>query len=286
MKNLLLPAVVLFSVLLASCSKYQINMVSSTNAVKDAQTGVFNVENDSVKISYSFYGNNAPVSIQVFNKSDKPLYIDWQSSAVVIGEKTISYANKNVPIRGDISGTTDTYNTGNRRSTVYPQYSYSSGSINAVAKLPDNVTFIPPHAQSNNVPLNITNGFINIPDSVLHKDQIGLIEQYSTVPVNVKTASFTKENSPLVFKSFLTVYTMQNNQPKPTLYEQEFFVSKLVNSSNNPKNLTDYQVQRGDYFISSKKTGYAKVMTGIGVAAAVGGIAVAGASADNSNNNQ
>lgn len=78
-KSLILPAAVLFSVLLTSCSKYQINMLSSTNAVKDEQTGVFNVENDSVKISYSFYGKNAPVSIQVFNKSDKPLYIDWQS---------------------------------------------------------------------------------------------------------------------------------------------------------------------------------------------------------------
>jgi len=282
MKNLLLPAVVLFSVILASCSKYQINMLSSTNAVKNEKTGVFNVENDSVKISYSFYGNNAPISIQVFNKLEKPLYIDWHSSAVVVGDKTISYENNNVPIKGDISGSTDTYNTGNRRNNVYPQYSYSSGSINAVAKLPDNVTFIPPHAQSNNVPLTVTNGFLNIPDSVLHKEQTGLIEEFSTVPVNVKTASFTKENSPLTFKSFLTVYTMQNNQPKPSLYEHEFFVSKLTNSNDNPKNLTDYQVQRGDYFYISKKTGYAKFMTGVAVVAVVGGIAVAGAAADNS----
>lgn len=282
MKNLLLPAVVLFSVLLASCSKYQINMLSSNNAVKDEKTGVFNVENDSVKISYSFYGNNAPVSIQVFNKLDKPLYIDWHSSAVVVGDKTISYANNNVPIKGDISGSTDTYNTGNRRNTVYPQYSYSSGSINAVAKLPDNVTFIPPHAQSNNVPLTVTNGFLNIPDSVLHKEQTGLIEEFSTVPVNVKIASFTKENSPLIFKSFLTVYTMQNNQPKPSLYEHEFFVSKIINSNDNPKNLTDYQLQRGDCFYISKKTGYAKFMTGVAVVAVVGGIAAAGVAADNS----
>lgn len=155
-----------------------------------------------------------------------------------------------------------------------------------MAKLPDNVTFIPPHAQSNNVPLTVTNGFLSIPDSLLHKEQTGLIEQYSTVPVNIKAANFTKHTSPLVFKSFLTVYTMQNNQPKPALYEQEFFVSKLVNSNNNPKNLTDYQVQRGDYFISSKKTGYAKFMTGVGVVAAVGGIAVAGAAADNTNTAQ
>jgi hypothetical protein len=286
MKKLLLPAAVLFSTWLVSCSKYQINMLSSTNAVKDEQTGVFKVENDSVKIFYSFYGKNAPVSIQVFNKSNKPLYIDWQSSAVVIGDKTISYANNNVPIQGDMSSSTDTYNTGNRRSnSAFPQqYSYSSGNINAVAKLPSNVTFIPPHAQSNNVPLNITDGFLSIPDSVLHKEQI--IEQHTNMPVNVKAVSFTKENSPLVFKSFLTVYTMQNNQPKPTLYEHEFFVSKLINSNNDPVYLRDYQAQRGDYFISTKKTGYAKVMTGIGVAAAVGGIAVAGAATDNSNNAQ
>jgi len=288
MKSLHLPAAVLLSVLLASCSKYQVNMLSSTNAVKDEQTGVFNVENDSLKISYSFYGENAPVGIQVYNKSNKPIYIDWQSSALVIGDKTVSYASKNIPINGDISGSTDTYSYGNRRNnSVFPQQSsYSSGNINAVAKLPENVTFIPPHARSNHVPVNIASGLIDIPDSLMHKQQSGLIEQYSTMPVNVKVASFTKETSPLKFKSYLTIYTLEGNQTKPVLYEQEFFVSKLINSNNNPRNLADYQVQRGDYFISSKKTGYAKFMTGVAVVAVVGGIAVAGAAADNTNTAQ
>lgn len=287
MKKLLLPATILVSVLFASCSKYQVNMLSSTNAVKNEQTGEFNVENDSVKISYSFYGQNAPVGIQVYNKSNKPLYIDWQSSAMVVGDKTISYANKNVPISGNISGVSDTYSTSNRGSNIaYPQSTYTSGSINAVAKLPESVTFIPPHAKGDFRPAYVTNGFLSVPDTMLHKEITGFIEEFSTVPVNVKVANFTKENSPLVFKSFLTLYTLQGNQPKPVLYEQEFFISKLVNSSSNPKDLTDYQVQRGDYFINSKKTGYAKVMTGIGIAAAVGGVAAVGASADNSNNTQ
>jgi len=289
MKNLLLPAVVLFSVMLASCSRYQINMLSSTNAVKDEQTGVFNVENDSVKISYSFYGKNAPVSIKVFNKSDKPLYIDWQSSAVVIGDETFSYADKNVPINGEINGSSSTYNITNRRtsSVVIPnKVSYSSASINAVAQLPSNTTFLPPHAQSSNVPLNLTNGFINLPDSLMHKEKIVYLEQYTTRPINVKAASFTKETSPLVFKSFITLYTLNNNQPKPVLYEHEFFVSRLLNTTANPKFLQDFQVQRGDYFISSKMTNYAKVMTGVALVGAAGGAVVADAATSNTNSQQ
>ena len=87
----LFPALALVACVLVSCSTYQVNVLSSTNTTKDDKTGVFNFENDSVKITYSFYGNNAPVSIQVFNKLDKPLYIDWQRSAAIIGDNAVSY---------------------------------------------------------------------------------------------------------------------------------------------------------------------------------------------------
>jgi len=289
MKNLILPAVVLFSVLLASCSKYQINTLSSTNAVKDEQTGVFNVENDSVKVSYSFYGKNAPVSIKVYNKSDKPLYIDWQSSAVVIGDKTFSYANQNIPINGEINGSASTYNLSDRRtsSIVLPnKISRSSASINVVAQLPSNTTFLPPHAQSGNVPLNLTNGFLNVPDSLMRKEKLNYMERYEVRPVNVKAASFTKENSPLVFKSFLTLYTINNNQNKPVLYEHEFYVSKMFSTTNNPNYFQDFQLPRGDYFFSSKKTGYAKVVTAVAIAGAAGGAVVADAALSSNSTNQ
>ncbi|HEX8607086.1 MAG TPA: hypothetical protein VF679_00445, partial [Pedobacter sp.] len=64
--NLCLSAVCFLSI--TSCSKYYISTLSSTNALKDERTGQFNIENDSVQVTYSFAGQNAPVKITVKNK--------------------------------------------------------------------------------------------------------------------------------------------------------------------------------------------------------------------------
>lgn len=268
MKKLIFSAVIL-SFVLTSCSKYQINMLSSTNTVKDEQTGNFDMVNDSVKISYSFYGVNAPVKIQVYNKMDKPLYVDWQRSAAIIGEKVISYATGEIPIKGNI--TTDSYKLDRTTSISY-------GDINAVATLPKDVSFIPPHAQISKTLFNITKGFINVADSNMKVVEMHYIdEEHNVKEIKVKSASFSKEASPLAFKSYLTVYIAESTGNKAINYQHEFYVSNLISTGTNPKNLEDFQAKRGDYFINTKKTGYAKVMTGAGIAAAVGAVAATSA---------
>jgi hypothetical protein len=243
MKKYILPFASLLCVL-ASCSRYQASTISSTNIIKDERTGTFNMENDSVKISYSFYGINAPVEIQVYNKLDKPLYIDWQKSAVIVGDNAVSYAGKDVHINGNIDASS--YRIGSVSS--------SSGNLSAVATLPTDVTFLPPHSRISNVPLTVVDGLLNVPDSALAATQLYYVDANlgGSVAVRAKQAKFTPETSPLKFKSYLTLYTTEGESRKVMTYQQSFFVSQLISTVANPKNWESYRDKRGDIFITAK----------------------------------
>jgi hypothetical protein len=253
MKKLLFPAIIACSFAITSCSRYQVNLISSTNANKNQQTGDFEFENDSVKISYSFFGENAPVNVSVYNKLNNPLYI--------------SYAANDIAITGNVNAQTDHYRVAN---PAFGTSSYTSGNINAVANLPQHSTFLPPHSQGSNASVHLTNGFLVVPDSAFSNDKMP--HRYPDPDVQkVKTAVFEKVNSPLVFKSYLTLYLVNGNEVKPVTYQQDFYVSKSFTTTTEPNTFQGFEQKRGDYFISSKPTGYAGVAAGVGVAAVVVG---------------
>jgi hypothetical protein len=248
------------TLLLASCSKYQVGVLSSSNIKKDQETGKFIAENDSVKITYSFWGRNAPINLNVYNKLNVPMYVDWQRSSFIVDDRAVSYADNRVVINSDISTTT----VGGRSA------SYSSGTIDAVASLPRNVVFVPPHAQVSKQLLEVSGQFFDLPDSVFTKKEITTSAAEGNT--TVKIGEFTKANSPLSFRSYLTLYTLENNVPQFTAYEHDFFVSKIIKLSGEPAYYDMYQ-SRGDYYYTQKSTTGGKIGTGIGLAGLVIGAA-------------
>lgn len=268
MKTLNSTALLFFILIIISCSRYQLNVVSSNNTIRNQQTGDLEFENDSVKIAYSFYGPDAPVTVNVLNKLDKPLYIDWQKSAMVIDGKAVSYVADKIAINGSVDAQTDTYKYNNNPAFSNP--SYTTGTINAVAGLPKTSTFLPPHSHASNTSVMLTGGFLNIPDSAFHK--ITMIRKFQdTVElVKVKAANFTDETSPLKFRSYITMYIVNGNDAKPVSYQQDFYISRSLTSTQNPKDLTEFNQKSGNFFINSKATGYGKTMATIGVVTAAG----------------
>ncbi len=65
--------------------------------------GDFVQENDTVRISYRFWGENAPVTITIYNKLDEPLYVDWGRSALIIDDVATTYDPKVASVRGESS---------------------------------------------------------------------------------------------------------------------------------------------------------------------------------------
>ncbi len=99
--------------------------------------------------------------------------------------------------------------------------------------------------------------------------------------IKVKAAYFTKDNSPLSFKSYLTLYTTTDQVIKPLAFQHDFYISKSIRTQANPKNVAEYQNRSPDLFYTQKTTGYGKVIGGVAVATAVVGAgAIAGATED------
>ena len=92
MKRMLFVLSVVALFCMSSCSSYYYSVLESNDAVGEKNDDKdFVIENDSVCISYCFYGEDAPISITVYNKMDEPLFVDWQRSALIIDDVATSY---------------------------------------------------------------------------------------------------------------------------------------------------------------------------------------------------
>ena len=208
--------------LATSCSVYQINTISSTNTPQNEKTGSFVMENDSVKITYDFAGQYAPIAIQIQNKLDQPLYLDWQRSALVYNDSAISYADNNALINANVAGVQYKYTN---RLTL------SGSNLSGSVALPQYIEFIPPHSFIRKVPLLLTTiPLTGVPDSVFH-DTVLLS---SISPARAQKAKFSFDDSPLVFSSYLTFFT--NEQQRQNIsYQQQFYISEIVTTRINPE---------------------------------------------------
>src|SRR5262245_26745583 len=125
-----LPFAVIPLLFCVSCASttYQYSTISSPDLVKNDRNE-FVVENDSLKLVYSFNGKNGPVHITIQNKLTVPVYIDWQRSAIIVRDKFKPYATSEMKIQGSYDGSTF-------RSSGY---GVNSGEIQATAVLPQTI---------------------------------------------------------------------------------------------------------------------------------------------------
>lgn len=271
MKKLYLFYALGIPLLFFSCSVYQLNTISSSTAEWNEKDGSFVQENDSLKVVYSFAGENAPVSIEIHNKLNEPVTIDWQRSALVYNDSAISYAGNKASVRGLVSGSS--FNWDNTFSTNY-------GNINGSVTLPQYIDFIPPKSYIKRVPIELTDAFFeNFADTFYKKIKVPAAETNFTV--NGKRATFTHDNSPLKFSSYLTVAYGKKSDER-VAYQQQFYISELLRLNAHPNNTTLMDKKRGDMFYVSQQTGYGKSAT-VGAVVAISAAAVAGSQYINNN---
>jgi len=75
-------------VLFSGCSNYQ--YVSIDSHLNKDEKNQFYVNNDTVSIQYSFVRKNFQISVSIYNKLLKPLYIDWGKTHVIINGNQIN----------------------------------------------------------------------------------------------------------------------------------------------------------------------------------------------------
>lgn len=245
--------------LLSACSKYQIHTLNSLKTPKDEQTGAFIVKNDTLEIVYKFGGEKDALEVQIKNKLDEPLNVNWKKSAFIIGNKAISYSGNKIDLNGEYNGTS-------ARGSAYTDIQW--GKMTGTATIPEETSFIPPHAMIDKKLLNVTSGLI-----ALVKDSLKRLHVYqpeTQTYYDVKLAKFSRENSPLVLKSYITLYIEKDKTLQVLPYEHEFYISQSVQTGKKPKNTRFYNASRSDNFYNFKRTGYSATL------AIIGGVAILG----------
>lgn len=257
---LLLPAVLWLS----SCTSYYHSTIDTTQRglfLNDDRD--FVQENDTISVIYSFYGENLPIGITIYNKLDRPLVLDWQHSALIVDDSAESYSSQTVDIRGQTRNSTYAY-------LDYLAIADSYGDFSGQATLPEGSAFIPPKSKINATPITLTNfTFEKIPKDSYTKSKLATMNSDNK---NVRVLNFTEEDSPLRFRSYLTLYTLAPNgaRDRSIISEQDFYLSRLIKAgSTPPSELLDGQKKSGDYFYVRKTKGAkAGLITGV-IAASV-----------------
>lgn len=239
-------------VFLSGCSVYQHVRLESN--LKQNDKFEYLIENDSVSIIYSFCGEGGPIHIEFFNKLDKPLYIDWGKSALIINGKSKSMWK-------DVSRIT----ANATEYKVIPENSVVSSTSNmegAIVK-PDKLTFIPPHSNISTNRYFLQSKFFTTPVHLSEREAL-----YTTQgKVNARKFSFSKEDSPLNFRIFLSISENEDFK-NPVQFDNSFWVSDYFATSVSPKSLS---IIPGNQFYIRKSTGFSQT---VGVVSLIGIIAV------------
>jgi hypothetical protein len=244
--------VFMLTVSLTGCFRYQYLTLSSD--LKQSRENEFVIENDTLQLKYKFNGEGGPVQVYAYNKLDKPIYIDWTKSAIIRDKKSESYVTGVSAISGVVNG--GSYKVGNN-------YSLTSGSLSGTVFTDTEISFVPPKTFIETSKKLVNNQFIEISPSKQEKKELETSAGFVTT---VKVAHFEEDNSPLKFRSFLTV-AVNNDLSQSFHFDNRFWVSKSMESITTPNELKN---RTGNLFYVSKLTGFGEVTLFLGIVTILG----------------
>lgn len=199
--------------LLASCSSKRFySTINTTNpyTFKD-DNGFFLQDGDSISIAYSFYGENAPITITVTNRMSTPMYIDWRKSGIIIDNTEIPFAQNEVVYNDNEQINFDIY-----------------------LDNPRGISYVRPYSKLERQTMELTNlNFEKINDSLFEK-------QYTEADQNganriLDCIKYTEADSPLYLQTFLEIYCEDDTEP--FVFESDFYMSELIKGTKklNPE---------------------------------------------------
>ena len=213
----------LLVVSLSGCVSYsQIFQTVSPNLKKDGKS-FLTYENDTLIIKYYFWANEGILAFSIFNKLDKPIYIDWKKSSYIKNGTKIDYW-----VDEEIFNSTTYVSSLSGRSAIWSGLgvSISAAETSAKRSKPERLTFIAPKSLYSKSSFKLYDEKELVLSS---RSPIDLMQSVYDKKKSVKTyiATFHKENSPLVFRNFLSVSTSEKFETEAYI-DNEFYVSKVT----------------------------------------------------------
>jgi hypothetical protein len=198
----------------------QVFKTASTNAKLINDFYVY--ETDTLSIKYYFWAERGIFAYAVYNKLDKPIYIDWKNSSFIYNDDKLNYWSENETY----------YTTGIYKGFSYhgklikPGYSVNEGINESTTQKvkPERITFIPPKSNYYNSSFTLLQHFHYWKDlkdtAVARTDKVGVTEIF--------IQNYSQNNSPVRFRNYLTLSFDENFQHVFRV-DNDFFVSSIKN---------------------------------------------------------
>ena len=121
---------------------------------------------------------------------------------------------------------------------------YSNTTFDPAGSPHENITFIPPFSRINYQTFSLTNfGFEDINNIEYQNKKMGDKDGYLS---NVKVLNFTLSDSPLKFRSYLTLYRVAAS---PIIVDEEFYLCNLIKTKGiSPSSMHSSLFDRGNVF--------------------------------------
>ena len=208
---------------LTSCSKSFIQVFDTASTNTQLKGDYFIYETDTVKITYAFWASKGVMSIGVFNKLDKPLYIDWKNSSFIYNDSKLNYWVE------ETKTNTDSYYGGYfyKGPLIRPGFTINEGlqSSSSISMKPERITFIPPKSnyyRSQFYLLAVDYYKINLnckKTTVTRNDN-------PKKKTNIYSEEFSLENTPLKYRNYLA-FTFSESSPQFFFIDNNFYLTSV-----------------------------------------------------------
>lgn len=270
MKNILiLISILVYFLSSSACSTtYIYSTLNSANAsVEKTNEGDFFFENDSLWISYSLKalnqtsrGANAQLVISIFNKLDKPLFIDWNKSF-------LSYNG----IRHSYKGVVDLVGIGDGYGGAY-EYDVSvvknQNHMEEVSKAGNYVSVIDPR-------MMISYGTFDLTEDLgkYRKAKMDNLELKTEQGASKKVQGwvFDSSNTPLQLASYIKTYYHKPDEGQT--YGINLYMANILRTQTKPEKMPQDMSERGDVLLYKRKASN-RFWKSLGKGAAISGIAI------------
>jgi hypothetical protein len=236
------------SLSLCTCKMY-VQVFDTNSQDNKIENDFYTFENDTLKILYSFWSEKGLMIFSIYNKLEKPLYVDWKKSSYIDNSNKLNYwvdeeISKSIAVYGSY------YYDGPLLMPGYALSSSASAGISTTRRL-ERITFIPPKSNYYRSQFYI----LPIPYFNLDVNSELSIEARSDNPkkkTKVYTKKYSKENSPLIFRNFLT-FSFSEDFKNEFYIDNEFYISTI--REMDIKHFEFYKMQEKGHFIEKDKDG-------------------------------
>lgn len=229
---LIIPAII------AGCTKHQFISLQ-TSALPEDRYGAFFHENDSLKITYKFWGHGGSVQVEILNKLEKPVFIDWSNSAIISNGRSLSMWKNQSRLNADADGFQIRWSEA---------FSSTSSQISGVISGDSKVSMAPPQSVVVAPQFSLRHSFFSLPDP----SPANKVKQTSEgQPIRGLQYTYDRSTTPFTFRIYLAVKFSESSDP--VYYDTEFWVQEILQTQLKPEEY--YKKRQKQFYITEMTDG-------------------------------